>query len=284
MALGMMNLATGSGLADLQELLACPHCRAPLHLTGQRFECAGCKKSFPVQDGIPLLAVLDETESQPAARQGPTRESYQHEYQQLDAAADYNVKYERELLKRWSTRREFQLLERLLSSQPRSRRLLELPCGGGRLSSSLAPHTDLLVEADVALGQVQYGRQHSRITTPQIWMTASALRVPIRDGAVDGVVCVRLCHHLPKPAERERVVAELLRVARRFVIVTFFDFYSLKNLLRRARRPFNRKRPKYTMSRQELHQIGRQHGAHLAACPALSWIGSGHRYALLVKS
>jgi len=227
---------------------------------------------------------MDEPEPEVPAHQGPTRTSYQQEYQQVDAAAEYNTKYERKLLKRWSTQREYQLLHRLLASQPRCRTLLELPCGGGRLSPAMARYTDLMIEADVALGQLQYGRQNSRCETPQLWLTASALRIPFRDAALDGVVCIRLCHHLPHPAERERLVIELLRAARRFVILTFFDYHSPKNLLRRIRRPFDRKRPKYTMTQDEVRNIAARQGARLAACPALSWLGSGHRYALLVKS
>lgn len=271
-------------LAPLEKLLACPNCRAALEPRSDQLVCGVCKSVYPIREGIPLLALMDEPEPEVKTHQGPTRTSYQQEYQQVDAATEYNTKYEREMLKRWSTRREYQLLNRLLASQPRSRTLLELPCGGGRLSSAMAPYTDLLIESDVALGQLQYGRAHSDSQTPQLWLTASALRIPFRDASLDGVVCIRLCHHLPHPTERERLVAELLRVARRFVIVTFFDFHSPKNMLRRVRRPFDGKRPKYTMTRDEVRHIAASQGARVAACPALSWLGSGHRYALLVKS
>jgi len=273
-----------SGLAAIQDLLACPHCRGPLQLKEESFFCQPCAKSFSICDEIPMLAALDEAEVNAPAHRGPTRASYQKEYQQVEAAAEYNLKYERHLLKRMSTRREFQLLHRLLGSQPRSHTLLELPCGGGRLSPAMAKFADLLIEADVAVGQVQYGRQNSRSETPQVWMTASALSIPFREAAVDGVVCIRLCHHLHQPEERQQLLGELLRVARRFVIMTFFDFHSLKNLLHRARRRFSGKRPKYTMTVSEVREIAQRHGAKLAACPALSPIGSGHRYALLVKS
>lgn len=272
------------GWEGVLDLLACPRCHGPLEFTPSEVVCSSGKHPFPIHDGIPLLAMMDEPEPAVAAHSGPTRTSYQQEYQQVDAAAEYNTKYQRELLKRWSTRREYQLLTRLLGSQPRSRTLLELPCGGGRLSPAMAPHADLMIEADVALGQLQYGRAHSLGTTPQVWLTASALRIPFRDASVDGVVCIRLCHHLPHAAERERLVVELLRVARRFVLLTFFDYHSLKNLLRRLRRPFDRKQPKYTMTQDEVRRIAGEHGARLVACPALSRMGSGHRYALLVKS
>jgi PHD/YefM family antitoxin component YafN of YafNO toxin-antitoxin module len=114
-------------------------------------------------------------------------------------------------------------------------------------------------------------------------MTASAFQIPLRDSSVDGTVCVRLNHHLPTEAERQQLVRELLRVSKRFVIMSFFDYYSLKNTLRRLRRPFNRKPSKSTMKTRELRRLAQDCGATLVACPAIFSMGSGHRYALMVK-
>lgn len=251
---------------------------------GSRLTCTRSGHGFPVHDGIPLLAVLDTMPVAATGRSDPQpAEEYQRQYEDLEAAAEYNQAYENKLLKRSSTRREYQLLGRLLSSQPRSRVLLELPCGGGRISPALAQHAELLVEADIGLGQVLYGRKTSQLRTPQAWMTASAHHIPFADASIDGIVCIRLCHHLPEAAQRERLVTELLRVASRFVIMTFFDYHSFKNLVRRARRPFNRKPPKSTMRVDELAALAARNGARLVECPALFRLSSGHRYALMVK-
>jgi SAM-dependent methyltransferase len=178
-----------------------------------------------------------------------------------------------------STRREQRLLDQLLSSQGHCETLLDLPCGGGRVSPPLARHCDLLLEADIGLGQVRYAREFGRVPTRQLWMTASGFEIPLQDSAVDGTVCVRLNHHLPTAAEREQLVRELLRVSKRFVVMTYFDFDSLKNRLRRLRG----KKPKLTMRTDELRELARSCGARLVACPALFVVGSGHRYALMVK-
>ena len=201
----------------------------------------------------------------------------------IKEAAIYNIKYRDRWTKRISTRREFDLLDRMLKDQGRCEVLLDLPCGGGRLSQPMAPYTDLLIEADVGLGQLRYGRVHGRVPTRQVWITASGFHIPLCDASVDGTVCVRLTHHLPTDAEREQLVRELLRVSRRFVIVSFFDYYSPKNTLRRLSRPFNRKPPKSTMKVRELRRLAQDCGARLVESPALFLIGSGHRYALMVK-
>jgi ubiquinone/menaquinone biosynthesis C-methylase UbiE len=267
----------------ISDLLACPACGAALKTGADRLTCSGCAASYPRIDGVPMLAMQGSSETWGAAPVGDTSVAYQRQYTEVANAARYNADYRERFTKRLSTRREFALLRRLLGSQGRSRTILDLPCGGGRLSGEIGAHTDLIIEADIAAGQVLHGQRNSRLQTPQVWLTASAFHIPLKDASVDGAVCPRLCHHLPEPAERERLFRELLRVVRRFVVITFFDYHSPKNTLRRMRRPFDRKPPKITMTRAEVAAVAATHGAELVTAPMLSWLGSGHRYALLVK-
>jgi hypothetical protein len=65
--------------------------------------------------------------------------------------------------------------------------------------------------------------------------------------------------------------------------MSFFDYYSPKNTLRRLRQPFNRKPSKSAMKVAELEHLAQDSGATLVECPAIFLMGSGHRYALMVK-
>ena len=275
-----------SDLPRISDILICPYCSAGLKIQTGQLLCTGCGATYPVRDGVPLLARMGTADTWEGDRrqEAATSQAYQEKYRALGDAAQYNADYRERFLKRMSTLREYHLLQRLLRSQGRSRRILELPCGGGRLSPQIAPHADLLVEADIAEGQVIYGKKHVASETPRVWMTASAFHIPFKDNSVDGTVCVRLCHHLPTARERERLIKELFRVSQRFVLMTFFDHHSLKNWLRRIRRPFNRKPPKATMTVAEVRKLARDNGAELVECPSLAALSSGHRYALMVKS
>ena len=286
-----MNLESGDArqeapsavdaLSSIESLLVCPACGSPLERCEDELVGVGCGHRYAVRDGVARLAVLGSSETWGTADPASSR-AYQDNYQQVDAAAGYNRGYDEKASKRLSTRRELALLSSLLGTQGRSGRLLNLPCGGGRVSRPLAETTDLLIEADIALGQVLYGAAQRDWTTPEVRMTASAFHIPLSDRAVDGVVCIRLCHHLPTQTERQRLLAELLRVADRFVVMTFFDFNSVKNVLRRVR-PFDRKPPKLTMTTSEVAGLAAERGFALRRCPYLSFFGSGHRYALLVR-
>jgi len=274
-----------AAIARIADLLICPRCGAGIQITATGILCASCGGRYVIHDGVLLLARLGTSDTWDSGGEGgaPSSHSYQEQYHDVAEAAEYNAAYKQKLFKRLSTAREYGLLRRLLQSQGRCRVILDLPCGGGRLSPQIAPFTDLIVEADIAEGQVRYGQRNLDLHTPVVWMTASAFHIPFRNAGVDGTVCCRLCHHLPTAAERERLIKELLRVSQRFVVMTFFDHRSLKNLLRRVRRPFDHKPPKMTMTVAELRQLARANGATLVACPALATLSSGHRYALMVK-
>ncbi|HEU0225555.1 MAG TPA: methyltransferase domain-containing protein [Steroidobacteraceae bacterium] len=264
-------------------LLACPRCRSGLAIGAEALRCGDCGTRYPFHQDIALLAVGGTSETWGEPQAAAQSAAYQAEYQRVENAATYNLAYRDKLLKRSSTRREFELIARHLARVGRSQVILDLPCGGGRLTPAFAASADLVIEADIALGQLLYGRQASSVETPRAWMTASAFHIPLRDQAVDGAISVRLSHHLPTEAERERHLAELLRVSRRFVIMTFFDQHSLKNRLRRLRRPWDRQPPKMTMTVSRVADIARARGARLVDAPPLSRIGSGHRYALIVR-
>ncbi|MGE5296714.1 MAG: class I SAM-dependent methyltransferase, partial [Solirubrobacterales bacterium] len=191
----------------------------------------------------------------------------------------YRQRYEKRWFKRLTTRREVRRVEHLLASEPRCRRLLDLPCGGGRVSAPFAAATDLLLQADLSLSQVLMARRILGSRGGILWFTASAFTIPLKDGAVDGAVCNRLTHHL-SPVEQERVIHELLRVSARFVILSYYDHDSFRSLGRRIRG----KNPGHTIRREDLRTWARHGGASVQADVPLWFAGSRLRYAVLRKS
>jgi len=265
-------------LSTIAGLLACPWCTGALTVGSTELTCQACAQVYPVQQGIALLARIGTPEEPRVHGPAPTSLSYQRQYEDVTEAAKYNEGYKK-LSKMINTTREHSVLNRLLRAQPRSSTLLDLPAGGGRLSPALEQHTDLLIESDAALGQLLYGAADPALKKTAVRMTASAFHIPLKSGAVDATVCCRLSHHLPTTAERERLVAELLRVSKRFVIMTFFDHDSHKN----RRRLTLGKPSKLTMTISQVAELAHRGGAELVAQPAMFPFFSGHRYAVMVK-
>ena len=257
----------------IQNLLVCPSCRHKLSSKFDRLTCAVCKLSYPIRNDI--VHFFSDSHAESGAGESKSQE-YRKKYQEISSAINYNRKYQQRQKRR--TRRETRIIRELLASMRPIDSILDLPCGGGRLSPLLAENSRVLIEADIAIGQLLYAQENSRLQIPRMWLRASALQIPLSDASVDAALCLRLCHHFHTPEERENLVRELLRVARRFVILSFVSSNSPKNIWRRCWR----RSKSNTMSGFEIAAIAATAGAKLVAAPAIAPLRS-HCYALLQK-
>jgi ubiquinone/menaquinone biosynthesis C-methylase UbiE len=193
--------------------------------------------------------------------------------------ADYQHKLHRKLSDRW----ERAIFTRLFAAAPPCASLLDLPCGAGRLFDLFAGHVPRVYEADFSPSMLRLNAaDHANAAAG--YLRCSGLAIPVASAAVDMVVSVRLNHHLPSRGDREQHLRELLRVARAAVIVSYFSHYSLKNWMRRLRKPFNRKGDKHTLATGRVVEIAREAGFAPRRLEPLSRIGSGHVFALLVRA
>ena len=196
-------------------------------------------------------------------------------YNSLRGADAYKADYDNKIHRKLSDKRERKLLTRYFADIGHVDKILDLPCGHGRLSGFLSQHCEHLVEADwsytmVALNQRDHG------TEGRSYFRASALEIPLPDRSVDVVVSFRLSHHLETAELRERHLRELFRVADKAVIVTWFSATSLKNLLREVRVKLAGKKPKNVMRNARVQEIAQECGFRQQRAKPLFVIGSGH--------
>ncbi len=153
-------------------------------------------------------------------------------YVEPDAARAYRNKHSRTLLRRMANRRELRAVARALRAfDAPIDRLLDCPCGAGRLVPTLIDHTKRVVAIDRSPAMVTEGRAvlAARPATEFVpLLVGSADALPFVDDAFDVTVCHRFLYHLPDVADRARSIAELARVTRRGLIVTYIDAASLK--------------------------------------------------------
>jgi len=192
--------------------------------------------------------------------------------------ADYDNKLHRQLSDRW----ERAIFARMFDLVGHSESLLDLPCGAGRLFDLFQSNATRVIEADFSPSMLALNAEdHARRATG--YVRCSGLKIPLGDRAVETVVSVRLNHHLSTAGDREQHLRELMRVADRAVITTYFSYNSLKNVLRRLRRPFDRKVPKHTLATGRVIDLAREAGFVPRRLQPLSRLGSGHVFALLVR-
>jgi ubiquinone/menaquinone biosynthesis C-methylase UbiE len=205
----------------------------------------------------------------------PMQPSKLQNYNSTRGAEAYKADYQNKLHRKWSDRRERALLHRYFAKIGHVDSILDLPCGHGRLSELLKSRCKQLVEADwsftmVSLNQRDHGNDERR------YVRASALEIPLADGAVDVVVSFRLSHHLESQELRERHLRELFRVANKTVVLTWFSATSLKNLLRTVRVKLAGKKPKNVLRNERVRAIAAECGFVQEEARPLFRIGSGH--------
>ncbi len=200
-------------------------------------------------------------------------------YDSPEGAQEYLEEYEK-THRRWSDQRERRILGTFFQRTGPLESILDLPCGWGRHLGLLAAAGGRVVEADYSRSMLQLGRELDRQGRARDRVRASGTALPFADQAVDLVFSMRLNHHLTTREDRRRHLAEVLRVAGRWVIFSYFDAGTLKNRLRAFQVRFRGKRPKHTLSRREMEEVVAAAGFEVVAAPLLFAVGSGHRLVL----
>lgn len=118
------------------------------------------------------------------------------------------------------------LSDLLMQSQPRS--VLDAGCGEGFVAHYLASrHPEAqFTGVDLSPEAIDYAQQH--FGEAATYRTGSIYKLPFSDNSFDTVLCSEVLEHLDEP---DMAVAELRRVARRFVLITvplepYFDWLN----------------------------------------------------------
>ena len=129
------------------------------------------------------------------------------------------------LSKAHSGRMDERLVVRALSGLTTGARVLDAPCGGGRISRALRRRGYRAVAADYSAFMLAESRDSADLRC-----RSDLTCLPYRDAAFDAAVCFRFMQSAPREI-RIRVLAELGRVATR-VVVGYSNVYSFRGLRR----------------------------------------------------
>ena len=149
---------------------------------------------------------------------------------------DYQRQRYRSLDQAWVNWREQRLLAQLLTQcQLAKGTVLDVPCGYSRFAPLYTRLEITTIGADVSYDMAHLAAtNHARHGWAR-WLCADVLALPFTDSVFDGVLCIRLLHHRYSDTERQRILCELARVSRRFVIISFYRSTLLHTLARHWR-------------------------------------------------
>lgn len=196
-------------------------------------------------------------------------------------------RYHFEKYKRWNKvlvhRVECAILHRLLRRTGHSTEILDAPCGPGRFANVITQYADQLCLGDISTSMLDIAREQSqgRVTG---YRCIDLRNLGPDAGTYEGVVSLRLTHHLYAVNVLEEYLQNLSRLARRWVIVTFRDARTPRTIWRRGVRRMRGKDQLPAQTIEEISAAMRAHGFHLVATAQVSRWFSGHRYALYVRS
>jgi SAM-dependent methyltransferase len=97
---------------------------------------------------------------------------------------------------------------------------MDLPAGTGRLTPVLAEFARRVIIADASSVMLEVAREDTRALPAEYLLTdAEDIRLPA--GAVDVIFCHRFLNHIYHPVLRAKIFAELARVTKRYLIVSY---------------------------------------------------------------
>lgn len=188
---------------------------------------------------------------------------------------------------RWRNRRpalrDPAIVERILEShaaRPGLRPILDAPCGTGRLRAVIERRGMRYIGLDVSVPMLQEARRGDDGDL----VVAVVDRMPFRDDAFEIVLCCRLLHHLEENEETELVVKELVRVAHRLIVVSFWDSASLPALKSRvALKKSEASRGRRMLSKRALKRMFEEAGAEVVGFEHSLRFVSQQAFAVAVK-
>lgn len=149
---------------------------------------------------------------------------YENRFKNRDTSKSYAQRFEKST-HRAINRREQRALRAIFGCLGRFSTILDVPCGAGRFVQLLLDSAATVIESDVSLEMLELSREQCSDPGRTRWFQGDAGQLPLPDGGLDCVLCNRLLHHFRVRSDRVRILSELNRVTRRFVVVSFFDYH-----------------------------------------------------------
>ena len=152
------------------------------------------------------------------------------------------VKYTEATAKRYQVRKEgkhlaeMKLVDRAFSLIPKTHRVLDLPCGGGRVTVHLGLQGYNLSSADLSDAMLAITRENVAQNGLKGTVEKQDIeKLTYADQHFDSLISFRLFHHFPNPEIRQRAVSELCRIAKQFVAISYFSPASVTSVKRAIR-------------------------------------------------
>jgi len=156
--------------------------------------------------------------------------SYKKEfYRDAEVAADYDRHRFTTPRRQRRNVRKWRAIRRALDEAGDVRSVLDLPCGTGRFTGHLARLNLDTIGGDISLQMMRQASASPEVAHDNIvgYVQADGETLPFADQALDCVVSIRFMFHVD-PITRRRILREMGRMSRRWLIIDYRHKYSLR--------------------------------------------------------
>jgi len=166
----------------------------------------------------------------------------------------------------WNTKR---VISKLIRFTGRKGFALDIPCGTGRLSHLILESGYKWIGGDISLEMMMESRKRMDGFEGSFWnIRLDAEAMAFKDSSVDCVFSIRFIYHIPVEI-RHRMLREMRRVTKKWLIIDYNYPNRFKNMTRRIGSLFGERPKKKRISLQEITRELRENGLNIyKAIPA----------------
>jgi ubiquinone/menaquinone biosynthesis C-methylase UbiE len=156
-------------------------------------------------------------------------------YQKMGVAQQYDELRFSNLLGRLVDRLEKDAILELIPNQVKTKLVIDIPCGTGRMTEMLANGDCYVVGVDVSKSMLLVAKGRLKENANVDLVLCDAEQLPFKDNVSNLILSARLMGHVP-PFIRAKIIGEFSRVTKGRVIVAFYTPLSLMGVIKRIRR------------------------------------------------
>jgi ubiquinone/menaquinone biosynthesis C-methylase UbiE len=161
--------------------------------------------------------------------------------------------------------------------------ILDMPCGFGRIAPMLVELGLKPLWGDISMAMARRVSMRSEATAAVGQFVGDAEHIPLASNSVEGATCIRLLQHFRQGETRARIMRELGRVVRSWMIVSFYDQASIHGKTKKLACKLQGKKVIVAMqSRASLLAEANAAGLELNSICAPARFVHAHTFALLV--
>ncbi len=209
----------------------------------------------------------------------PKVEAYSYKkqfYRDTAVAADYDQHRFATPVRQRRNQRKWIAIQKALAEAGDVRSVLDLPCGTGRFTGALAQAGHLVVGGDISFEMMlQAAARPTLGASGRVagFVNVDAERLPFRSSSLDCVLSIRFMFHVD-PATRRRILRDMGRVSKRWLIVDYRHCYTLRWLFWQVRSALRLMRqPPERVSRRELRSEFHDAGLEIRrVVPVRRWL------------